>query len=325
MSYALHIVPVGRSIAFNTDRKLTGPAKAAIKPALDPGPYQTSTGPARPVRHLLCTAAAPGTGIVDPAAVFPAAVEPLREARATPSLCVEWRSLEIDKLRPPATGQHRGDAYVFVSTDTEAGLLAATAVAVGTANKAAIRYIDDPATEQFRRHRIEPGQVHVCRIPDLDLSEPDRIGTATWQALGSIGHVAAETARQPADVAAPWRIVVHLSGGYKAMIPSMLVMAEAISSLLAATEDDNKHNATISAWTLHEDAPDTATGRIEVGIRQLRGDPYHELYRIRDDIAAGRLPASGFLIGSCLDIQHRITPFGTIMTAVLPATDPGPA
>ncbi|MGV9678542.1 hypothetical protein ACWDSJ_24955 [Nocardia sp. NPDC003482] len=317
MSYALHLIPVGislndqlkkREIPLSTDDRRT------LVDALKVGDY----GPHNPVRGKLRAATDPATRVMRTDSILGEAIPVLRSVHQTPKWCSEWQSLHTDRTDAVAAGGHDGDAYLFLATDTDQGLLTATALAAGTAAASPVHYLDDPTDLTARAIRLRPNDIHVCRIPGLDLEEAPVPPESVWTALGAIGHIACETARPGIGAGAgTWRVVLHLSGGYKALLPALLAMGEAIRSVFE--DPDVQTRASISAWVLHE----TSAGqRIEVPVRYLAGRPYEDLYRLRDDLREGHTPQPGNLIGSCLTRDLRLTSFGRVMLAVLPATRP---
>ncbi len=327
MSYALHIVPVGLSLRSRIEEArvhLPGPQRKGLLHFLDPNKWQSQVrDPSHPFRQLIRRATDPTTKVLNVGDVLNDVPDPIatavQNAHAVPSLCSEWQSLHIESTAQ-SRSSHDGDAYLFLATDTDAGLLTATAVATGTANGRSIHFVDNPNESNFRSTRITANGIYICRIPNLDLSAPNSITDATWRALGSVGHVACETARESTGPKS-WRIIIHLSGGYKAQLPSLLVMAEAIKSVLIYP---NGHGATITAWTLHKDSTDPLyENRVEIAIRHLHQRAYDELYIVRAKVSGGKpILGADNLIGSCLDDSSSPTPFGRIMLAVIPETNP---
>lgn len=303
MSLVLHVVPVGLSIDHGIGKAKSlpiGVTRGGFQRTLHPEVMRARGGPERPVRDAV--RAATGDACRLDLDALPGAFDMVRAAHSHPKLCAEWESVHEEMGDPPPGDPHDGHAYVFIGTDTELGLRAGVLIAAGTAGSAdppsVVRYVDDPDTEDFRATAITPGDVYLCRVPGLDLAKPDGMTDATWRALGGIGHVIAESARRPPHPHR-WRVVLHLSGGYKAMIPYLLAMGEAINSVFCDREL-NPHGAEIRAWALYEWSEGA---RVPLPVRALRDDPYQDLYTLREKADRNALHEihGGNLIGACLD------------------------
>lgn len=175
-------------------------------------------------------------------------------------------------------------AYVLIASDTDDGLRSAIMVAAQYADR--VIYIPEPI--DARELRIEPRETYVFRIPRLDLGT-DKPNDRTWLSLGSVGHVIARTARQAAVT--PWSVLLHLTGGYKAMMPYLLVMAEGIRSVFEQSRNIADRRApTLRALSVHEDERATPLPRlrqVELPIRWVEGIPLEDLRDIADHTAGG--------------------------------------
>ncbi|MFC0438058.1 hypothetical protein [Kutzneria buriramensis] len=321
MSLLLHVIPVGLSLDMQVTQKriVHGADRQLLARTLTPRMLGTRGGPANPVRAALRQATAgpddPADGPLDAATLLGPARDLVSALRAHPQLCAEWTSVHAELDAQPAGDPHQGHAYLVLASDTAEGLRTATLVAHGLAEATPVRYTDDPGTTPFRRGLIRPGEVVLCRIPGLDFADEHGLGAATWDALGAIGNVAAASALNPA-LAARWRVVLHLSGGYKALIPYLLVMAEAMNSVFHDPERGGEHPPVIEAVMLQEYSEGR---RLAVPVRSFQNALYAELVALARHARAGTLASitSGSLLGLCLDQHKQLTPMGRIMVAVL--------
>ncbi|MFN2497424.1 MAG: hypothetical protein ABR608_16220 [Pseudonocardiaceae bacterium] len=188
-------------------------------------------------------------------------------ATTDPLMAAEWTSIR-SSLTGPRYASVDGEAYVFLATDTDQGLRAATLLTQpyqrSTVPYSTVRYLDEPLAAG--RPMLEPGDVSVCRIPDLDLGTLTPTST-TWRSLGVVGRMVADTATQTAR--GEWHVIVHLSGGYKAMIPYLMVLAEAVHSRLRDAAPNAADRPSIRAVLTHESDPDRV---IDVPVRAVEGD-----------------------------------------------------
>lgn len=243
--FLLHLVPVGLSLVEKghlefPDSLLT--ARQALQHA--------ATGP----RHEL-----------DWDRLGPAGLPRLAAGLGTDT-AAEWTSIAAIRDEPRYASRD-GEAYVFIATDTHEGLRAAALVAERYQDST-IHYLDEPLTAE-RREVLEPGDVSLCRIPDLDLGKLKPTPT-TWRSLGAVGRLAADTAT---EAPGEWHVIVHLSGGYKAMIPYLMVLSEAVHSRLRDNRPDSAHRPSIRAVAIHEEtlrqAPE-APIVIDIPVRSIR-------------------------------------------------------
>ncbi|MGH4020383.1 MAG: hypothetical protein ACRDT0_14340 [Pseudonocardiaceae bacterium] len=299
----LHLVPVGLSLLKKghvefPDSPLT--ARQALQHA--------STGP----RHEL-----------DWGRLGPAGLPRLAAGLGTDT-AAEWTSIAaIRDERRYASVQ--GEAYLFIATDTTDGLRAATLVAERYQDSA-IRYVDEPLAAR-RGEVLEPGDGCVYRIPDLDLGNLTLTST-TWRSLGRVGRLAADTATQ--SPRGEWHVILHLSGGYKAMIPYLMVLAEAVHSRLRDNRPDSAHRPSIRAVVIHEDSVGQGSPEpplvIDVPVRSIRRD----LLTFTKKLAAAARPDSDLvdagvaddLLGLFTEVvegtqKRRLTSAGLITVSVL--------
>ncbi|HKR49616.1 MAG TPA: hypothetical protein VJT72_08545 [Pseudonocardiaceae bacterium] len=229
----LHLVPVGRSLLSQIEQGILPTLRSAL--AVDELLADT-------VGEALRQATG-GNHELDLKRLGLADVSRSASA-ADASLAAEWTSVAAvaAKRRYSAVD---GEAYVFIATDTDDGLRAATLVAARY--QSTIHYLHEPLS--VGRPALEPCGVYVCRIPDLDLGFRPPTST-TWRSLGTVGGIAADTAKQTGR--GEWEIILHLTGGYKAMIPYLMVLAEGVNSRLRELPPDTQHRPKIRAVALHD-------------------------------------------------------------------------
>jgi hypothetical protein len=268
----MHVLPVGRSLLGRVEAE---PALAALESVLRPGMFDPAGNPAQKVAAELARLADPRTGLLNLRDIL---IEDAQRAvlrSDDPKLCAEWTSVAVERLRAAESGA----AYVLIASDTDDGLRSAIMVAGQYAEH--VTYVPEPT--KARDMRIEPGEVYLFRIPDLDLGT-GRPNDQTWLSLGSVGHVIARTARQA--TLTPWSVVLHLTGGYKAMMPYLLVMAEGIRSVFKDPANIPSGRApTLRAVSVHEHEYKTPVAKlrqVELPIRWVGGTPLNDLRKIAD-------------------------------------------
>lgn len=242
-----------------------------------------------------------------------------RLSTTAPDMAAEWTSI-ASSLNDPRYACVDGEAYVFLATDTDQGLRAATLLSQPYQRSSA-RYLDEPLAAG--RPVLEPGDVVVCRIPDLDLGTLTPT-TTTWRSLGVAGRMVADTATQTAR--GEWHVIVHLSGGYKAMIPYLMVLAEAIHSRLRDAAPDAADRPSIRAVVTHESNRDRV---IDVVVRAVEGDLLADLKEVaakaRPSVDGDRFLVDagvgedlrGLVIERDSERTSRLTEAGLIMVNVL--------
>jgi len=310
----LHLIPVGRSLLDQIDRGALPTLQSAL--AIDELPGSADTvGEAlqRAIgRHHELDLDYLGLTGVSRAAL---AVDS--------SMAAEWTSVSA-VAGEPRYGPADGHAYVFIATDSDDGLRAATLVAMRYQHTT-IRYLHEPLT--VGRLLVKPGDVYVCRIPDLDLGARQPTST-TWRSLGAVGHLVAETAKQTGG--GEWDVVVvHLSGGYKAMIPSLMVLAEGVHSRLRDKELGPGRRPKIRAVAIHDPSAgkDPTKSRVIVDIPVRAIDTYllpfakrlAALTRPDTDIVGADAPKEllGLFIERGNERSYQLTAAGLIMVNVL--------
>lgn len=320
MSLVLHVVAVGLSIndgLNGIEVAVPSADRKAVKNALQPDVLRTRGDDQNVVRRTIMDHQ---RGMaVDLPGLLGAAADAVNRLRGSYRLCAEWTSIHVEADSPPPGDQHDGHAYVLVATDTEPGLRAAALVAAGLPGTPPVQYVDDPGLDDFRGTQITPGHAYLCRVPGLDFTRPEDIDkdALTWRALGSIGHTVAESAANPSPHR--WRVVVHLSGGFKALIPYLLVVAEGINSVFGQPDRVSPTAVpSLSAVILHEKSQDK---RVAIPVRALKSYLYSQLLRLTKnaDPATGTVTgeSENALDGLCLDAARgALTTMGKIMVAI---------
>lgn len=248
---------------------------------------------------------------------------PRTHAAADPSYAAEWTSVAA------ITAERRyaavdGEAYMFLATDTDDGLRAATLVAARY-HRTTTRYVHEPL--HAGHPLLEPGDVYLCRIPDLDLGLRTPTST-TWRSLGVVGRLAVDTAQETGR--GEWDVIVHLSGGYKAMIPYLMMMAEGIHSRLRALPREASHRPGIRAVAIHESTlgrdPAQRPIVIDTLVRAIEGDLWCDVKKLAkaaqpdNDLVRARAADDnllGLLIEPVGGQQRRLTPAGLITVSML--------
>jgi hypothetical protein len=306
----MHVLPVGQSLLDNIGK--SGDL-AALSPVLSDPRYS--------VHDQLRQATDGTTHALDLGRVL--TTEKAREAARTGDYRVsaEWTSVAVHRAgrRVDVTAE----AFVLIASDTDEGLRAATLVAAQYADEHTLRYIAEPTAAGHLR--IEPGEVRIVRIPDLDLGKKQPTDR-TWFSLGTVGHVIQTTARMP-PAGSRWEVVLHLTGGYKAMIPYLLVMAEGIKSVFHDPQRVTSAVPTISAVTVHEASVDRAAGAavlVELPVRWLDVGPLGDVLGLKDRVGGGVTVDSdrwddftGQLIERDRTGQRQLTSAGKIMVRVV--------
>ncbi|MER7011664.1 hypothetical protein ABT324_09585 [Saccharopolyspora sp. NPDC000359] len=242
MTSRLHIVPVGISLLNRLEGKPKGSGGRGIgHPVL-----RGVLGNRDVWRELR---AGPGEVVDVPDSVLGAdhAAARLALEALEPKVCAEWYALDRYAEQFPEAGQ---DTWVFVGSDTEEGSRAAVLTALGHSYRqegVPVRYVDDPHTADG--FPLQPGGCHVVRIPGLDLSSREGLPEETWLGLGGLGGLVVRYARQLEQPSSTplLNIVFHLSGGYKAMLPYYLTMAEAVRTTVL-----KKQLVLVEAFCLYE-------------------------------------------------------------------------
>jgi hypothetical protein len=295
--HVLHLVTVGQSLLGRVNSHLPH-----LNGVLDPTVLRQSVA-----AQLIDLTR---DGYLDPQTIVAdgAALTALRAA--DPVLAAEWTSLAAYRSRP----QHpAGDAVVYLASDTDEGLRAAVLLALRetrTSPNTQVRYVHDVGGEGMLIPEHD-GEVAVVRIPGLDFAAEQSWGNAerTWQALGDFGFAVARTA-----FTGDWSVVLHLSGGFKAAIPYLLVMAEGICTRLRSIDGTT---LTVTAVCVHE----SSVGQqrlpylVDLPVRYL-SLPLHEALRASD--ALDRIVLRGqFTTDPTSTRPVSLTWAGLILTRVL--------
>lgn len=205
------------------------------------------------------------------------------------------------------------EGYLYLASDTDSGLRAATFLAVGHEPRS-VHYVPEPLAHggEF----VLPDQAWICRIPRLDLGRTRPDGQ-TWRSLGAVGRLIAHSAEQQPE---GLTVVVHFSGGYKAIVPYVMVLAEAIRSRL------REHNVRVRAFALHQSSVRLGDAiAVEVPVRSLSSDLWGEVQTLRaamransDEVPIGTTEQLGGLMLDPIDARRaRVTAPGLISTHVL--------
>lgn len=115
-------------------------------------------------------------------------------------------------------------------------------------------------------------------------------------------------------------MIVHLSGGYKAMIPYLMMMAEGINSRLRDLPRNAPHSPRIRAVAMHEDSLDQGVIMIDIPVRAVQGDLLDDAKKLvattrdSDDVRAGFDDLLGLLIDND---KRQLNPAGLIMVSML--------
>ncbi|MEU1900653.1 hypothetical protein ABZ512_19945 [Nocardiopsis dassonvillei] len=199
------------------------------------------------------------------------------------------------------------DTALLVSSDTAKGLRAAlfNAVVLAGGDLNRVRYLAEPLSQVHE----ERGKVVVVRLPGLDAGDSKGFVEA-MRGLGSLGQGVDRILEEAGDTA-----FFHLSGGFKAALPFLLGLGEALRSL--------RGKSRVRAFALHELSRDLLS--IELPLRSFSSR------LLREEIAgaaedgtlpprpAGRAPLLGFAYETDEDGRTlKLTPFGHALRELLP-------
>lgn len=225
-----------------------------------------------------------------------------------------------------------GDKAVFICSDTSAGLLAGVWNALAIAGDISLlSYVPD-AKADSPLGEIR-GRAVLVRVTGMDA----RNSAGFTNAMTGLGLLARRLfASGGLDKAEEFRF--YLSGGYKAAIPYLVGMAEAVRSVDTRSLADigAAHLAPksgpypVKAYVLHEKARDTPgtpdTPPIELPLRRIVADVIRtELTGYRDGRRTG-MPVPAILDGYAYEVDHdgrdkktrelNLTPFGAGLSAL---------
>ncbi|MGH3912146.1 MAG: hypothetical protein ACRDTC_01850 [Pseudonocardiaceae bacterium] len=304
----LHVIPVGRSLLDQIARGTLPELRSALVADELPGLAVTVSEALRQATGRNQELDLDCLGLTD----VPRTVSALG-----PAMAAEWTSMAAVAAER-RYGVVDGETCVFIATDTEDGLRAATLLAARY--QPAIRYLHEPLSAG--RPVLEPGDVYVCRVPDLDLGirKPT---SATWRSLGAVGRLVADTAGQIGR--GDWEVVLHLSGGHQAMIPYLMVMAEGVHSRLRDLPLNAPHRATIRAVAIHDSSLERRLIVIDIPVRAIEGNLLSDVRKLTalawpdsDLVNAGIADdLLGSLIEKADERTRRLTEAGLIMVNVL--------
>lgn len=196
------------------------------------------------------------------------------------------------------------DTAILITSDTPDGLVAAlwNALALANGDLDRLRYLDGVTAPggDLAGHAV------IARVPGMDAGTNTGF-TEAMRGLGTLGrHLLTTTARQPLNF--------YLSGGYKAAIPYLIGLAEAMRGV----EDAGP----VHAYVLHE-TTDTA---IELPLRTLTADWVHKELSGFDTSGrcASRPPGPGLLRGYAYEEagdHWELTAFGAGIVALFDLRD----
>jgi hypothetical protein len=226
-----------------------------------------------------------------------AAQDPVRLSAETASL-TRYATRVGDGLQPQ-------DLVVLLASDTAEGMLAALLVAASL--NRGVEEHPAPARDAAAHGELltagQPGRapVHVVRIPKL-LPDSTTNFTAAMTDLAGAMLWAGRRRRRPEQ-----RLVVHLSGGYKATLPYLLVMCEYLKALQPPVE----------AFCLHEGDPGSPVlpDLVEIFLRSVDLDADLALL---NEAAQGNIPNDPRLGGFAYrEVRGRavLTGVGHVLTA----------
>ncbi|WP_150245251.1 hypothetical protein [Nocardiopsis quinghaiensis] len=234
----------------------------------------------------------------------------------------EWPrtiSAELTSLASNRRGNHQVQAdgnndetVLLVASDTGRGLRAAlfNALAMTGGDIDRVDYL--PTTDSTAR--FGPGRVVIVRLPGLDAEDNDRFLGAMRQ-LGSLGPHFKELLRHPESTCR-----FHLTGGFRVAIPFLIGFAEALRCL---------YGSRISAHAQYEFSASPRS--IELPLSSPRTDDLEgRLAGSGDDgYFVGEPPHGAVWEGFAYEylpdeLQWRLTPFGTALRELVPATKQEP-
>lgn len=255
----------------------------------------------------------------------------------------EWPrhlSAEIDTFRRVQGGggfSLRHDIAVFICSDTPDGLLAGVwnALAIAAGDLGLLRYVpdakDDSSLSELRGHAV------LVRVTGMDAS--NNLGFT--EAMAGLGLLARRLFSSGSlHKAEEFRF--YLSGGYKAAIPYLIGMAEAVQSVDAQSLSGTgaahlmpkSGPYPVKAYMLHEAKPDTPeTPPIKLPLRRIVADVVrNELTGYKDGQRTG-MPVPAILDGYAYEVTRggrdkekwelTLTPFGAGLSALFGLTREG--
>lgn len=241
---------------------------------------------------------------------FAAAVAGARASEWPPGLSAELDTFaRMADLRYPIPPDSE-DITLLISSDTRDGLLAAAwnAAALAGGDLDRVRYLSAP--DNVTSLGNLRGRVVIARVPGMDAGDE----RGFREAMGGLGALAAELFRSAGlTKTEPFRF--YLSGGYKASIPYLIGMAEAIRSVDQKRLDEFHAGGAmpkdgspypVEAFVLHESANRTAPP-IRLPLRRLYAEVVREElsgFGAADFVRREKgIPEPGMLLGYAYEIQ----------------------
>jgi hypothetical protein len=240
-----------------------------------------------------------------------AALAAVDVTRWPPEISAEVNTFaRVDPGEIPLRGTDRA---VLICSDTPRGLLAGlwNAAVLTGGDLGLVRYLSSPGS------RIG-GRVMIVRVPELNARSDAGFG----RAMGGLG-VLARNLLQHGKLEPGEEFRFYLSGGYKAAIPYLIGLAEAVRSvdqerlrqlgvpgLMLADADAYP----VRAFVLHEDAT-PGTPAIELPLRRLVADSVREeLAGFDSSLISRKRPEYGLLEGYAYEKDgrtgYKLTAFG---------------
>ncbi|WP_431887563.1 hypothetical protein [Nocardiopsis alba] len=264
----------------------------------DPESEQTADLERETQAAWLAEVTAPGAGAAV-RADLEALLAQIEPARWPAEASAELSSLAAHNLPSKHVAVPDRDTAILITSDTGKGLRAslfnAVALAGGDLNR--VRYLHEPSEEQIVRER---GNIVIARLPHLDVGGEKEF-TESMRDLGRIGRGVDRLLEPENDVAR-----FHLSGGFKAAMPFLLGLGEALRGLRGPVK--------VRAFALHELAPGLRS--IELPLRSLPPKPVNDqLKPFEGSGIVGEPPQGAPLRGFAYDrVENgrtwRLTPFG---------------
>jgi hypothetical protein len=245
-------------------------------------------------------------GAGPPAVAVRAALAAVDVARWPPEISAEIATFA--RVDPGEIPLRDRDIAVLICSDTPCGLLAGlwNAAVLTGGDLGLVRYLPSPESGLG-------GRVLIVRVPDLDARSDEGFA----RAMGGLGTLA----RNLLQYGEEFRF--YLSGGYKAAIPYLIGLAEAVRSVdaerlrqLGASHlmPENAGAYPVRAFVLHDTAVH-GTPAIELPLRRLMAASVREELRaFKSDGTCEQRPEYGLLEGYAYEKDgrrgYRLTAFG---------------
>lgn len=204
-----------------------------------------------------------------------------------------------------------GDTAVLITSDTAAGLRAGLFNALVMVGDDTDRILyPHPDSALAGAH----GKVVLLRLPGLDPGlDPDATEKGFYQAMGALGSLGGHLYRLALE--RPTQFRFHLSGGFKAALPFLLSLAEAMRTVGGTR--------TVTAHALHETSFDQESLSLPLRSLDLSMELAREL--LNGAGTDGSLPSEpagasllrGFLYEEPSLDSYRLTPYGAALKALI--------